>query len=529
MTMRARIIHGFAILLTALVFLMTSASVHHRPFAQEAEPTSEGTPSKRNLSSTNPEGKKTTCEQLNENGGSGAILGYIVPCIVHSIEGTTERMSEEMIDWLMPTVWSFITLVVVFFGVRILQGGGQVHVEGILLLLKIGIVIAVLELIPHTFVPMLYEVMDQSQEIVAGAISPDTSSITCDYERYRGENGELIWAQMDCLIGKLWGVTMGTTPGPDGQNQPNMLLAASVFGMMGGFLFGGSFGVVLFIACIGVLWTMFIVILRTVMAFLNGYLYACILLIIAPLFVPLILLKATAQYFEPWWKGILGSILLPIIITSYTMFAMLLYDRMMFDDGSISKEPSLMHKLFNSELVKQMHGQPRPLCNMLRPGDNTNRAASTGIAEKTLATNPFMRQFVTPLLSGANDQCMGITKPSVEMSTTFNMSNRDAFNALFHDCVKLLVLAIMISMGIGSINSLARRLTGSPGVASSLDAKGMIESKFSALQAQTKQSVISGFHDEKTGRSATGAEFITRLGSVPKSIGQGLVGELNRE
>ncbi len=525
---RQRILHGCALLLTAFVFLMSSASVHHNPRAQEV-----GTPTDRSIETVDVNGNRIRCADLVE-AKAGVILGYIIPCITHTIEGTTERMSAAMIDWLMPTVWAFITLVVVLFGVRVLQGGGQVHTEGILLLLKIGIVIAVLQLIPHTFVPMLYKVMDQTQEIVAGTITPDTSSIRCDVGKYNNTEGPLVWAQMDCLIGKLWGVTTGR-PGPDGAAQPNMLLAASIFGMMGGFLFGGSFGVVLFITCAGVLWTMMVLILRTVVAFLNGYLYACLMLIIAPLFLPLTLLKVSASYFDPWWKGILASIILPILITSYTMFAMLLYDRMLFDDGSVSKQPSLLHKLFNSELVKEMQGMPQPMCDMLRPGDPSQRAASSGQTEDAIyRNNPFFRNFVNPLLTASNNQCLGLTKPTVDTTEALGVGKEEAFRVMFLDCVKLLVLAIMIGMGTTNISNLARRLSGSTAVASSLDARGGIEQKFSAMQRNVKGQVIRGLnvHDEQnrdTGVTSRGTEFIGRLRSLPGSISEGIVGGISKD
>ena len=532
--MRAFLIHTGVILITAFVFLMSGASVHHNSLAQvgtpapAAAPASEGSPGARNLSTIDETGRPIKCADIAE-AKQGVLLGYIVPCVTRTIESTTMRMSAAMIDWLKPAIYAFITLTIVLYGVRILQGGGQVHTEGILLLLKIGIVIALLELIPTRFVPMLYDVMNQSISIVSGAISPDESAIYCDMEKYSNPEASVIWSQMDCLAGKLFGITTGSD-GPNGEKRPNMLLGASIFGFLGGFFFGGTFGFILFMTLVGVLWSMFMLILRTTTAFLNGYLYASLLLIITPLFLPLVLMKATTQYFEPWWKGILAGIMLPIVICAYAMFALLLYDKMLFNDGSKNPaDKALLYKLFDNKLVKDMQALPKPICDMQRVGDSSTRAEALGMTQKQLAANPFLNTTANPLLRFGNDQCGGFAHPSVELMQGMNTSsNKEAFVELFKESIKLLVLALLINMGYGSIAALARRLIGSGGVASSMDARGPIENKIAAMNSSVQQSINSNFKN-KDGTAKSGTDFITSLATVPRALGTGISRGLGKE
>lgn len=522
--LRKRFPQAVAILLSATVFMMSSAAMHHAGNAQEAE----GTPAARNLTTVDESGEHVSCGQVGE-AKDGVLVGYIVPCIVKTIENVTQRMTQQTMDWLKPTIYSFMTLVVVLFGVRILQGGGQVHTEGLLLLIKIGAVIAMMYMIPNVFVPMLYNVMNQSQEIVAGTIGPDTSSIYCDMSEYDNGDNARVWSHMDCLLGKLYGITVGSD-GANGEQRPNMLLGASLFGMLAGFLFGGTFGVILFFAMVGVLWTMFMVVLRTVSAFLNGYLYASLLFIVSPLFMPLILMKASTQYFEPWWKGILGGILLPIIISSYAMFAMLLYDRMLFDDGSESGKPALLYKLMDNDIMRQLQQIPRPVCDMQRPNNPAQREEATGLTEEALARHPMLRNFVNPLLTAANNQCLGITRPSVEMTKALEVeSNREAFNQLFKDSLTLLAIAMLINMGYSNILHVARRIVGSGGVASSLDARGTVENKLAAMQGGVRQSIANSFRNEDGSMRGGGTEFIEDLANVPRNIGAGIISGLRRE
>lgn len=526
---RARLLHAIAILLTAAVFLMSGASVHHQSRAADE--------AARNVETTDQSGRRIQCSDVAE-ARAGVLLGYIVPCVIHTIEKSTVRISSEMIDWLRPTIYAFMTLVITLFGVRILQGGGQVHQEGIILIMKIGIVIAVMELVPTSFVPAFYGVMNDGMNIVSSAVGPDTSSVHCDMEKYRNPEAPMIWTQLDCLTAKMFGISVGT-PGPGGEARPNMLLGASIIGFLAGFLFSGTFGFILFLTLVGVLWSMLMLIIRTVSAFLNGYLYAALLFIITPIYLPLLLLKQGQQYFDQWWKGILASVLLPVVICAYAMFAMLLYDKMLFDpgDASVGREPALLYKLFDNELVKKMQGMPQPLCDMQRAGNVDQRAADLNLpGEQIYRNNPFFRNFVNPVLTAANNQCGGLMRPSVDMTAGLDTeSNREAFTAMFKDAIMLLVLALVIRMGYDNVYVLARRLIGSGGVASTLDVHGPVETKIAAVRQNIKEEVNANFRGrneqnaEDRGGMGNGAAFIRRLGTLPEAIGRGVTTGLDRD
>ncbi len=499
--------HSLILLATALVFLMAGAMQQADTYAQEAQ----GSPAEQNLQTVDSKGNRSNCRDLPE--AQGVLVGVLVPCIINTIENTTERFSEEMITWLMPTVYAFVFFVIVMFGVKVLQGGQAPHVQGFLLLVKLTFVLAFLQMIPHTFVPLFYEIMAESQQIVAGAIGPE-QGIRCDIRNYDSSATPQVWAHMDCLLGKLYGFTTGTMP--NGDKSPNMLLASSIFGLLGGFFFGGTFGMILFFSCLGVLWTMFQVVLRTVVAFLNGYLYAAILFIISPLFLPLTLLPATARYFDPWVKGLLASVLLPIIISAYSMFALLLYDRMLFSDDA------LVNKLFNNELVQQMQGLPRELCDVRRPANPEQRAASTGVAENILYGNStIFGNAAAPLTALANNQCIGLKAPDLDVLKGLDLdSQKEAYTELFLDCVMLLLVAFLISNGLTHIITLSRLLVGSGGVASTLDARGPIEEKFETIKQSAQAGIRDGLNDPNTGRTTYGTDFITRLAAVPGTVSE---------
>lgn len=531
MTRATFIRHGLAILFSGFVFLMAGAALHHAPQAQEAGQAARG------LETVDENGTRIYCGSLTE-ARSGVWLGYIVPCVTKTIENTTIRMSKAMIDWLEPTLYAFISLVLTLFGVRVLQGGGQLQAEAMLLLLKVSLVIGLLQIIPTQAVPALYKVMNEAVSVVTDTIGPDISSLQCDAAKYRNPETIMLWSHMDCLAGHLFGIA-GGTDGPNGEKRPNMLLASSIFGLLAGFLFSGTLGVLLFFSMLGMLWSVFMLIVRTTTAFLNGYLYASMMLLIAPLFMPLILFRGTASYFESWWKGILGGIILPVVISSYAMFALVLYDKMLFATGADGGEPSLLYKLMDNDLVKQVHGEDRRVCNILRIGNPQQRADALGLKsgstpEETQAqlsrmySSPLFNNIANPLLNASDDSCADVVRPTVDLVKGLNVeSNKQGFMDLFKDSFKLLVLGIILNMGYSSVQSLARRLSGSGAAASTLDIRGGVDAKLNNIGRNVRSSISGHFvaHDENgrpTGQASRGGEFIQQLATLPTAIGRGL-------
>ncbi len=481
----------------AMVFFVATGFSDHTlwradSFAQENPP---GSPAEDNLETRGENGERIRCREIPEARG-GTLIGYIVPCITYTIEHTTAEFSREMIAWLMPTVWAFITFVITMFGVKVLQGEGEVHKQGFLLLLKLTLVIMILELIPTVAVPQLYGVMTETQQIVSNMIGGSNTELHCDIDKYGDENTVVVWKQLDCVLGKLYGFTMGT----DG--KPSMLLAASVFGMLGGFFFGGTFGVALFVALVGVLWTMFSLVLRTVLAFLSSYLYASLMLLIAPIFLPLVLLKVTDTYFNKWWSSILACILLPVIITSYVMFAMMVYDKILLKPGSD------LEVLFQYDQVKDGQRNAKQLCSKPVTGNPQGRSDISGIAQTILYNNPFLKNIPIPGLSAGNDRCASMMFPELDVTKMAGgkyETAKDGFTEMFKQAVKILVLTMLVNVGFQNVMAYAKMFIGSYAVGGSLSAVTAQEKKMEAALQSAEAGAIAGFENKSR------SEFISRI------------------
>lgn len=520
-----------AMLVAACVFLFSSAATQssHYSYAQEdpgAEPgdTPQGTPANMNLESTDEQGNRIRCDDIPEAKG-GVFLGKIIPCLAKTIEKSSVRMSEKMIEWFTPIIWSFISFVFIMFGLKIVQGEGQIQAHGMLLLIRVTLVMGMLALIPHTFIPMLYGVMEESQEVVMSTLGPDEANLTCDISKYKDGNTPLIWAQMDCLIGKLYGFTTGKDP-RTGEKRPNMLLASSMVGLLGGFFFGGTFGAAVFLACLGVLFTMFMLVLRVVMAFINAYLIIALYMIIAPLFMPLVFLRATGSYFEKWTAGILAGLIMPIVICAYVTLAMQLYDKMLFADDS------LIQKIFKYDWVEQGMELPREACDRELTNNPAFRAEASGVAENEIYKSLWF--FKPGLFSGGNNLCAGAKLPVFNLEATKDKDGKEdpnsdygkakaKFELLFKDCIKLFVLAWLIDAGFKTVIGAIRPVLGSGALAATLDATSPMEKRMQLAMNTARKGFIDsvGYNDQ--GRVASGKDFIARLPAAPGGALQGFM------
>lgn len=287
------------------------------------------------------------CSSYNDAEGEiipnlkGAAFGSIVPCVARTVEVTSQRITTGMVNYFRPIFYAFLTLVLVLHGVTAVQGEGQMGPRTFLLLVKITAVVYFVEALGGNVPDLItiadiFSIMDGTADIMADAILPTSSGrgFSCDWQQFMSSNGSsnILWAQMDCALGKVLGFAMGSN------DEPSMVLAASIFGLLGGFFFGGTFGLAVFFAAVGFLISLLSFVVRVGFAYLNAYFLIGLYVIFAPLFIPLVLMRSTTQYFDNWIRGVIGAVMMPIIVTTYSLFALLIIDKVLFSDTSILKE-----------------------------------------------------------------------------------------------------------------------------------------------------------------------------------------------
>lgn len=433
----------------------------------------------------------------------GVLTGAIIPCIMYTVETTGKVYAEKFAAMMMPAVMAFLTLAITFFGLKLLQGEGQIGPKALLFLLKIAFVVGFLQLMPSLIAPV-HSIMRESSEILAGVLAKP-GKFSCDYAAYLKPGGELIWAQMDCVVGKLFGFMVA-----DPTKEPNMLLAASGLGLLGGFLAGGTFGMFVFFALLGVLFTLFNFVVKTLLGYLNGFLIATLLIIISPLFLPLALLQPTAQYFDKWWKGIVAAMLMPVLITGYVVLALMLYDHVLLRDGSILKQ------IFDPDFMQQFQVMNNQRC-VDSPVNSPTISAETSVASGNtsdearhalVSANPIFQTN-----TGQGGTCFEVN--DIQM-------HADQLEELFIQLMILIVVVAVVEEGFRVVQQSVRNITGSSMVSAALDAVSSMEKKTEAAMQGFKQGMYQAKDDQ--GRNIgdlRGADF---LGSVRHGFGGGIQG-----
>lgn len=540
--------HVWALLAILLLGGTLSAMLPMQAHAQAApsQPPS-GSPSTADLQTTDPNGNPVSCEAIPEVRG-GKLLGKIVPCMIHTIENSTVKFAAEMVDTLRPLLYVFLLLVVTLFGVRMLSQEPQIHKQGFLLLVKIAIIAIVLNDLGNIqaydgsggggkIIPTVYAVMSESQKIVAGAI--DTTNLTCNVDDFAGPNTPRIWAMMDCVMGKLWGFTTGTDPNT-GQPTTNMLLVSSFFGLMTGFFFSGAWGVTIFLGMVGTLFTIFMMVVRTAIAFITSYLTICLLLILSPLLLPLGFLKVTTSYFDSTWRIILAALLTPVIITAYSMFSLILYDKVLFSPTAP------IQTIFDYDNIKEALQPPRPACShpvtnnpyALRFGTNTPSDAD--LTQRFVS--PFLRNTVVPTLSGANDPCGPLTITPLDADKINGLipakgpnadaDRRDAMRRILEQLLGLFIIAYLIHEGLMSLPTLIYQIVGKRSASASVEAVIGDGTKIQERSKEVYQNAINAFsgrNEDGSLRQKSGAEFLRDLPSDITRASQDIISSITRK
>lgn len=430
-------------------------------YAAYSEP--EGTTGNGPLNTTDGHGGTVSCASVTLADGStakGALISSVVPCIIATIQTSAATFTEKMVDLLNPLLWVFLTFVVVMFGVRVASHEPEIYKHGFLLLIKITIVGIILSDLGNyrsydgssstgKLIPTVYQVMDASQSIVADAI--DTSSFKCDVSAYTAAGAPKIWATLDCLAGKIFGFKAS---GGDGKGK--MVLMTSLAGLLAGMFVSGPWGVAIMIGMLSVIVSLLSIIIRTASVFINSYLVICLLLIISPLILPLVFLRVTAGYYDALIKNILSSLLTPILFTAFSMFVLLIYDKMLFADDSIVQD------LMNYDKIKDALEPPQQPCSWTVTNNPT--ATRSGVAAPTDAdisslfnTNllAFMQSLMSPTLTGSNDICAGLPKIApFNLSAVNNpkyQEGKKTDKELFTELLSLVILSYLI---VGAMNQL---------------------------------------------------------------------------
>jgi type IV secretory pathway VirB6-like protein len=262
----------------------------------------------------------------------GMWLERVVFCFASVPYGLIYNITQNLVKSVMPfftaVYGALAMLAIIIFGYKLSLGMlRDVKVETFTFLLKLGGVMSFLFLFPkiHEYVLLATQGL---AEIPSNAIS--SFATICPSKA--GVNAN-IWAQWDCIMGNLLGVSV-VDPTKKFIGTPVFM---GITGIIGAFLYNLGWGTLIVIAGLYILMTLMFAVMRMVTVYLLAVIAVSFLSILGLIFVPLLLFKNTMPSYSVWLQIILSYMLQPMLLVLFMGIMMVALDFAVFKgSGSLS-------------------------------------------------------------------------------------------------------------------------------------------------------------------------------------------------
>lgn len=258
------------------------------------------------------------------------LTARFVNCILGTVSWVANRYLVVFGDAFIATVNVLMLLAVIFAGFMAFTGRGRpVSREMITTAIKIGAVAWLINMaaFANLFPAVLYTI-----EWLVGLVTQYTAvqlGNQCPYSPF-------IWNRIDCALNLLIG---GMLPGTT--------IFAGVFGMVATLLFSSGVGVGLFFFLMAIIISIIKAIFEAMFILLSAYIAIALLVVIAPLMIPLILFRATKAYFDKWLRLVIGVMLQPLFLFAYLTIFLIVVELSLFS-GPFSVYHSIACNYANS-------------------------------------------------------------------------------------------------------------------------------------------------------------------------------------
>ncbi len=273
------------------------------------------------------------CEDYND--GKGLTI-RLIPCIRDSVVFATSQILVPFSEYLAKTIVVICTLAIVVWGIMVMQGQpAQISTGGLILGLKIGGVV----LFTHNFgnmYPAFLNIIEQLLNIVASPLVDMVSDRNCQAAAIDSKLSDAkilgVWRVVDCYLDMLVGGVFSDV------NFKNGIVAFLV-----GLIFSSAVG--LFIAIVGfcMLFLLLMTIGRALYILLSSYIAFSVMVLVSPLFIPLIVFKSTKSYFDKWVILTLNFMVQPIFLMGFLVMFLIAFNNTIF--GSQHYQHSLCHAI----------------------------------------------------------------------------------------------------------------------------------------------------------------------------------------
>lgn len=254
----------------------------------------------------------------------------LVYCMRNMLEDATKTFLAKLVnDYAMKAISIVVVFALALFGIKVL--GGMLRnpkAEAFSLLMKIGFILLIVTACKDpnhsTIVDFWFNTTDLMVEWIAGAgASAFGSTSFCPVSPNAIGQWFSIWDRFDCLFSRFMGIGGAAAIGTG-----FIAIGAAV-------VFSGGIGIFLFFMAFGAIIAIAQFLFRSVLMVLMSYGGLGLLILLLPLFLPLILFKVTEKFlWECWLRYAVGYVLQPALTIGFLLFALTVMDDLMINGST---------------------------------------------------------------------------------------------------------------------------------------------------------------------------------------------------
>ncbi len=264
------------------------------------------------------------------------IDGYtarIVVCIKETIVTAMFNFLGPFMNYMGKTIAAVLLLATMVWGMLMVTGKNTAPMRDLALLaVKGGAVVMCTTQFDGIFSRML-DCMDYMLWAVTYFVHFSTISATC----VPGSDPVMVvWQSVDCALESLIGGVMA----------PGTILGGLIGFLVASF-FSTSVGVFIGLAGFMLSIQFILALIRAMYIFITAYIAVAVMALVSPIFIPMIMLRATKGYFEKWLKLTFGFMLQPVFLFAYLAMLLMAYDSVVYT-GPVSLYRAIVGNVIDS-------------------------------------------------------------------------------------------------------------------------------------------------------------------------------------
>lgn len=260
-------------------------------------------------------------------------------CIKETILETAVQYFDKMYSYFLMALNLTLTFGVVLYGVLLAAGMVEnVKRDSIVVLLKVAFVAffaANLEMIYFWVIDAMDGLIDLYFDFTNSMDEGKCSQVS---------NGFGPFKRLDCLLDLVIGIKSGSYQGSYSQKISGDGVSRGFINFF--FKAGVSSSLGMLIAAVGffIVYTLIFTIIKITFMYLMAIIGISFVVMIGPMFIPLVLFKSTKSYFDSWLKMLVSFGLQPVIMFAYVAMMIIAFDKAVFSGSN-----SLMSSIVGTE------------------------------------------------------------------------------------------------------------------------------------------------------------------------------------